>query len=254
MEKKSLLKVLFFTCLVILIFGIGIFAFNKINGGKEEAKTILDDNQLKDDYVFDLEHEKGNLEDIIKKYQMMFNLLVVREMNLNYQKSSRYELPRDEDLFSLHYNDIFFVTEYLVENNPDAFVTVNPNTLKKDDELVPTDDAVLAYCSKEDFLKASSVVFGEEKVIPGKAIDSTKDEYAQRNDYVYYENVRSGSNGLSVSIEVNDIVAKNNTFEASVKVRYSDGLKEKLNMDSSDGVIVYLINRDYIYLKSFYLK
>lgn len=242
MKKKNQNNAGFLVALLLIILaGAVIFAL----------ETNYFKNQDYKENKFDEIKEKENLENVLDNYNTPLSSLIVKTIVDKYNKSGKYEIMKNTDLFSIEGNKQFFVSEYLVETNKNVFIVLNGFNNEVDNTATPTDDATIAYSKIDDFNKAYKEIFDEEFKISKKEVSASNNEYDKSNEYVYYNNKRIGTNGMKANITLNNITYENDTYKANVTISYSDRLKEVLNYETDTAVLSYEKNDEKIYLTEF---
>lgn len=163
------------------------------------------------------------------------------------------------DYLSLNEDKEVFVLEYILQNkdNDKNFVVLNAVDGEKIDAS-PRDDMTNAYYPYNLFNKEYKKFFNENFDVNKRIISTGGDsEYDKSKEYIYYPNRHMGANGLYVKkMEVVNTKydETSNKYTASIKMTYSDRLKEDTNKESEDATLVYTINNGNIIMESFIVK
>ena len=164
------------------------------------------------------------------------------------------------DLLSSNENRQLFIMEYILKNeeNYKNFVLIDSMTGNEISEGYPTDEFTIAYYPYKLFNIEYKKFFNEDfDVYNMKKLPNEQYKYDKSNDYVYYYNRRSDSNGKYVSnMTVEDTIYDEETKEytSSINMIYSERLATEIGSTSGKATIIYtIVNENYI-LKSFIVK
>lgn len=168
-----------------------------------------------------------------------------------------YALDKNTDLLTEEPARQLFVMEYLLNDsaNFSRFVVLAGESQQVDSQAVPTDDMTLAYMKYEDFNTTYRKFFDKDfdtaKALSGNTSYDT-------NGYVYYQNRRIGSNGVSVVSMTATAVTRDSasqTYTATVTVTYSERAAENLGYAADTAELTYRKGSDSrLVLQSFTLK
>ena len=148
------------------------------------------------------------------------------------------------------------VMEYILkdENNYSKFKTFAYPALEADE--YPTGEYTISFLGYDDFNAVYKKFFGtefdmnkayraEKEVYDGTQTASalkTVNAYISSNDFVYYENKRSGNNGFRVtSFDINSIVQNETTkaYTAKLTVNYSERAAELIGKAKGTATLQY---------------
>ena len=179
-------------------------------------------------------------------------IVIVDGIN-NQDRNGNYNISFDKNLFDNYGYRQLFVMEYILSNedNYDLFTVLDNNDNEIDD--MPTDDFTKAYLKYDKYNEYYKDLFGEDFDISRAKKGNTKYD----KNYVYYDNRRSGSNGVYVSMIQADSIDcdVDGVYSGTVKVTYSTSASELVGIEEDTAVIEYTknINGD-IKIKSFVVK
>lgn len=228
--------------LVIIIIGLCFIGVKKYFMNKEEFDSKTEIDEVSSTF-HNIENELGWL-------------LVVNSID-NYTASASYKITKDKDLFSLEGYKQLFIMEYILSdmNNYDDFVVLNSYDYKEVNDLSPTSDTTIAYYPYDKFNNIYLNFFGTDFDIKTAKRSNTSNEYNDSKDYVYYENRRSGANGLGIdSLSIEDITKEEDNYKMQGSISYTERLASNLDYNSDSFEIVYQKKDDKIILKTFIVK
>lgn len=170
----------------------------------------------------------------------------------NQDRNGKYVISFDEDLLDNYGYRQLFVMEYIlsISNNYDDFIVLDMDGNIVDD--IPTSEFTLTYLEYDKYNSYYKNLFGEEFNIN----KSVKGNTEYDDGYVYYDNRRSGSNGVYVSMmQATGIEYNNGIFIGEVSVTYSTRASELVGSSVDTAIIEYTkdINGNII-IKSFILR
>lgn len=201
----------------------------------------------------DEEKELGTANEYLAKIGSPLGWLIVKEGIDMQDDNGKYKPRYNYDYLNSIENKQLFTMEYILSypDYMDEFVVLSAGDYKKID-VSPTDDFTIAYLDYNIFNKYYNQLFGKDFNIDKAKKGNT--EYDK--EYVYYDNRRSGSNGVYVSMITSDKVwYKNGEYIANVKVTYSTRLADIIGVSDSTGIVTYIKNSDNaIILRSFILE
>lgn len=180
-------------------------------------------------------------------------IIIVDGIN-NQDENGNYNISFGVDLLKKYEYRQLFVMEYILSNsnNYKLFNVFDMNSNEIED--VPTSDFTFSYIDYNDFNEYYLSLFGDNfdmnKANKGDLL------LPHSNNYVYYDNRRSGSNGVYVSmIQASSVKYKDGIYIATGDVTYSTRASELVGTDTDSAVIEYTKDIDNnIILKSFVLK
>lgn len=180
-------------------------------------------------------------------------IIIVDGIN-NQDENGNYNISFGVDLLKKYEYRQLFVMEYILSNsnNYKLFNVFDMNSNEIDD--VPTSDFTFSYIDYSEFNSYYMSLFGDNfdmnKANKGDLL------LPHSNNYVYYDNRRSGSNGVYVSmIQASSVKYKDGIYIATGDVTYSTRASELVGTDTDSAVIEYTKDIDNnIILKSFVLK
>ena len=139
-------------------------------------------------------------------------------------------------------------------SNYGKFVILDTEGKEEISGVTPSDEYILAYYPYDLFNIEYKKYFNDNFDIDNRIKSNIKTKYDNDDNYIYYENKKLGLNGVGITkMEVNDISYddKSNVYTSNVKINYTDRAKNLLNVDSHDGIIKYVRDKDNLYLVSF---
>lgn len=238
---KKLILVLF--VVVILLVG-GYFVYNNI---------YLEKNKGND---FDAISEKESFNNDLESIEKNLGLLVILNSVHNYNDGGKYEPDKGKNLIGDVSDKQLFVMEQILLNtsNYSKFVILDTEGKEEISGVTPSDEYILAYYPYDLFNIEYKKYFNDNFDIDNRIKSNINTKYDNDDNYIYYENKKLGLNGVGITkMEVNDISYddKSNVYTSNVKINYTDRAKNLLNVDSHDGIIKYVRDKDNLYLVSF---
>ena len=228
--------------IVILILLVIIGAFIIINNNK-----------------FDEEKEKEYLKTELDEISQSLGWVTIVSSFENYGIGGEYEPIRNKNLIEKTEDKQLFIMEKILENkeNEKNFIVVNPNTNEEDKEMLPTDDATLAYYPYKEFNTEYKKYFNQDLKREEAKKSALNNSYDNDSKYVYYENKRSGLNGQYVEKMIIDSIkydSKNKKYTATVTIAYSKAQSEKLGYSSDKAELQYKKQGKNIILETLIIK
>lgn len=245
-----------FLVIIVLLIIVGIGAIGYfISHDEANTNTEVDNNKTS----FNEVEERENLNTNIKDIERSLGWLAVVSSIENYNAGGDYEVVTNKDFLEDISNRQLFVMEQIL-NNTDSykdFIVLNGFSLEETDELDPTDETSISYYPYDLFNIEYKKYFGEDFKVSKAKVSNSKTKYDSDSNYVYYENKRSGANGLyvsSITIENVEYDTNTKTYTASISLNYSERAIQNLGIDSNQATLSYLRDNDSIILKSLIVK
>lgn len=178
-------------------------------------------------------------------------LVIVDGIN-NQDSNGNYVVSFNKDLLDNYKYRQLFVMEYILTNtnNYDLFTVTDMDGNVIED--IPTSEFTLAYLEYDEYNGYYKSLFGED-FDNNKAMNGNT---SYDKTHVYYDNRRSGSNGVYVSmIQTNEVSYEDGIYTSNVIITYSTRASELVGASEDVAVIEYTKDiNDNIILKSFTLK
>lgn len=216
---------------------------------------IFNNNNNKFDEGTEKEYLKTKLDDITKS----LGWITIVSSFENYNIGGEYEPIRNKNLIEKTEDKQLFVMEKILENkeNEKKFVVINPNTNEEDKDLLPTEDATIAYYPYNEFNTEYKKYFNEDLKSEEAKKSGLNNSYDKDSKYVYYENKRSGANGQYVEKMTIDSItydSQNKKNIATITITYSERQAQKLGYNSDKAEIQYKRQGENIILESLIVK
>ena len=232
---------------------------NKTELSHQEETTNKDELNTNDEVStntdnFDEQQEKAEFTTILNDYKGPFSNTLVKVMIEEYATNQTYSIPKNQNLISSPSNKQFFILEYLLETQKEKFIVLNGFNNEVTKELQPTDDGTLSYFPTKEFQTAYKQLFGQEMDVSKREKSASNTKYDNDSNYIYYNNKRIGTNGMSATIKLDKITYNNNLYQASVTINYSTRMQENLQVASNKATLTYQKVNNSFYLKEFTLN
>lgn len=257
-KNKSNLIVLLVAIAIILLGGIGVYIFKNENinlENKSEKNTTQNNDENTN---FNEEAEKEYLTDKIEDIRSSLGFIAIITSIDKYNAGGDYVTKKNKNLLEEPSDKQLFVMEQIVTNeeNHKDFIILNMNG-EVDKELTsPTMDTTTAYYPYNLFENEYKKYFNDTFKIESRKTSNLDNTYDKDENYIYYENRRSGLNGLSVTkITVNSITNQSsNQYEANITLHYSERLTSMLGVSSEEAELIYQKEGNNIKIDSYILK
>lgn len=257
-KSKSNLGVLLIAVAIILLGGFGIYTLKNQEVDLDNNKT-KDNNSIKEDNsdfneTIETEYLNNKLEEI--KSSLGF-IAIITSID-KYNAGGDYITKKNKNLLEETSDKQLFVMEQIVTNeeNHKDFIILNMNG-EVDKELTsPTMDTTTAYYPYNLFETEYKKYFNDTFKIDNRKTSNLDNTYDKDENYIYYENRRTGLNGLSVTkITVNSITnPSSNQYEANITLHYSERLTSMLGVSSEEAELIYQKEGNNIKIDSYILK
>lgn len=177
----------------------------------------------------------------------------------NYNIGGEYEPIRNKNLIEKTEDKQLFIMEKVIENkeNEKRFIVINTNTNEVEKDALPTEDATIAYYPYKEFNEEFKKYFNENIKNEEAKKSELKNTYDVDDNYIYYENKRSGANGLYVETMKIDSIkydSKNKQYTAQITITYSEKQIQKLGYNSDKAELTYKTKGENIILESLVIK
>lgn len=177
----------------------------------------------------------------------------------NYNIGGEYEPIRNKNLIEKTEDKQLFIMEKVIENkeNEKRFIVINTNTNEVEKDALPTEDATIAYYPYKEFNEEFKKYFNENIKNEEAKKSELKNTYDVDDNYIYYENKRSGANGLYVETMKIDSIkydSKNKQYTAQITIIYSEKQIQKLGYNSDKAELTYKTKGENIILESLVIK
>ena len=171
------------------------------------------------------------------EYLSSLGLLVIVNGIDNQDVNGNLVISYNQDLFDMYKYRQLFVMEYILNDiaNYSKFLVLSAFdfSLTQDE---PTGDFTLAYIEYDEFNNYYKLLFGEDFDMS----NSKKGNTIYDETHVYYENRRSGMNGVyASSMIVNSDDCVNNECVMNVSIGYSDRASELIGKNLVNANIEY---------------
>lgn len=208
------------------------FKENKIDFNKEEEIKLLDDK-------------------LAKIGTPLGWLIITDGIDHQNEDGTKYNISYGTNLLKEYSNRQLFTMEYILstKNENDKFILLNGFDKSKVKDANPSDDFILAYLDYNTFNKYYKKFFNKDFDISKQY----KGDTSYDTEYVYYQNRKSGSNGVYVPMITSDnIEYKDNKYVANITITYSTRAATLIGKENDKGKLVYTkdINNNII-LESF---
>lgn len=256
MKKNSNIGIVLVVIIVILLAVFIIFGL-KDKDVDNNLENNNNDNLQNNNANFDETKEKQALEDTIKNIDSSLGVITIVTAIDKYNAGGDYVTKKNVNLLEDMDKQQLFVMEQIVtdKNNDDNFVILDSNGNLSNEKISPTTDMILAYYPYDLFTKEYNKYFKDNFDYNKRKTSVSNNDYDNNKEYIYYENRRSGMNGLSIkSIDINSIKnISNNEYEASITLNYSDRLSDLLNTKQETAKLKYIKDNDNIKIESYIL-
>lgn len=178
-------------------------------------------------------------------------LIITNGIDNQNEDGTKYSIEYNKNLLEEDYNKQLFTMEYILstKNENDKFILLNGFDKSKVKDANPSDDFILAYLYYNTFNKYYKKFFNKDFDISKQY----KGDTSYDTEYVYYQNRKSGSNGVYVPMITSDnIEYKDNKYVANITITYSTRAATLIGKENDKGKLVYTkdINNNII-LESF---
>lgn len=178
-------------------------------------------------------------------------LIITNGIDNQNEDGTKYSIKYNKNLLEEDYNKQLFTMEYILstKNENDKFILLNGFDKSEVKDANPSDDFILAYLDYNTFNKYYKKFFNKDFNISKQY----KGDTSYDTEYVYYQNRKSGSNGVYVPMITSDnIEYKDNKYVANITITYSTRLATLIGKENDKGTLVYTkdINNNII-LESF---
>ncbi len=172
--------------------------------------------------------------------------------------ATEYHVSEGDNIFGQDKAKQLFVMEYILQNESyreKQFKTIIDGHVEDIDD--PTDETIMAYLPIDFFERFCFNYFGlDVDIAQMKQPQGVKQTYL--NEYIYYDNLRPGANGVNVTnMKITEInhANKSNVYGAILEITYSDRASEILGRKKDKAKLVYEgINKEgkeTVWLKEF---
>lgn len=231
-----------------LFYIIGIVCI--IIAGYILLDKLFDSDEI--DINFNEDEEIELLNDKLSEIGFPLGWIIIVDGINNQDRNGNYVVTFNDDLLENYEYRQLFVMEYILSttNNSDMFIV-----LDMDDNVIedsPTSEFTKGYLDYNEYNNYYKSLFGEDfdndKAMKG---NTSYDE-----EYVFYDNRRTGSNGVYVSmIQATEVEYNNGIYTSNVIITYSTRASELVGTSEDTAAIEYTKDiNDNIILKSFSLK
>lgn len=178
-------------------------------------------------------------------------LIITNGIDNQNEDGTKYSIDYNKNILEEDYNKQLFTMEYILstKNENDKFILLNGFDKSEVKDVNPTDDFILAYLDYNTFNKYYKKFFNKDFDISKQY----KGDTSYDTEYVYYQNRKSGSNGVYVPMITSDNIGyKDNKYVANITITYSTRAATLIGKENDKGTIVYTkdINNNII-LESF---
>ena len=178
-------------------------------------------------------------------------LIITNGIDNQNEDGTKYSIEYNKNLLEEDYNKQLFTMEYILstKNENDKFILLNGFDKSKVKDANTTDDFILAYLDYDTFNTYYKKFFNKDFDISKQY----KGDTSYDTEYVYYQNRKSGSNGVYVPmITTDNIEYKDNKYVANITITYSTRAATLIGKENDKGTLVYTkdINNNII-LESF---
>ncbi len=183
-------------------------------------------------------------------------LLVLNSID-NFYKNGKYEIDRDVNILDKVSNRQLLIMENIISDGDIlSFVVLGSDGKTVLSSSDVTGDATYAYYPYDKFNVEYKKLFGEDFDRRKAKTSGNDNEYDNNSDYVYYENRRSGANGLSGDVVIDKIGydSDGDCLKAEMTVNYSARMSDNLGYSSDDMVLEYKKDKDNRVIKSLVVK
>lgn len=178
-------------------------------------------------------------------------LIITNGIDNQNEDGTKYSIDYNKNLLEEDYNKQLFTMEYILstKNENDKFILLNGFDKSEVKDANPTDDFILVYLDYNTFNTYYKKFFNKDFDISKQY----KGDTSYDTEYVYYQNRKSGSNGVYVPMITSDNIGyKDNKYVANITITYSTRAATLIGKENDKGTIVYTkdINNNII-LESF---
>lgn len=178
-------------------------------------------------------------------------LIITNGIDNQNEDGTKYSIDYNKNLLEEDYNKQLFTMEYILstKNENDKFILLNGFDKSEVKDANPTDDFILTYLDYDTFNTYYKKFFNKDFDISKQY----KGDTSYDTEYVYYQNRKSGSNGVYVPMITSDNIGyKDNKYVANITITYSTRAATLIGKENDKGTIVYTkdINNNII-LESF---
>ena len=257
-KSKSNLGVLLIAVAIILLGGFGIYTLKNQEVDLDNNKT-KDNNSIKEDNsdfneTIETEYLNNKLEEI--KSSLGF-IAIITSID-KYNAGGDYITKKNKNLLEETSDKQLFVMEQIITNKENYKNFIILNTIGEVDKEImdPVTETTTAYYPYNLFITEYKKYFNDTFQIENRKVSNLNNTYDKDENYIYYENRRTGLNGLSVTkITINSISQNNsNQYQANITLHYSERLSNMLGVNSEIAKLTYQKEQDNIKINSYILK
>ena len=257
MKKKNTgnTGVIIITIIILLLGIIGAYLWKENNKG--ENTTNEKENNLTNQNFNETE-EKDALNQNIEEIKNSLGFITILTSIDKYNAGGDYVTKKDTNLLETTKEKQLFIMEQIVNHteNDKNFVVLDINGEVDKEMTNPTTEGTTAYYPADLFKQEYATYFKEEFALEERQISAYNNKYDKDVNYIYYENRRAGTNGLSVAEITIEKIEKNtpDIYEASITLHYNDRTSSMLGVSSEEASLTYTRNGDNIQIETYKLK
>lgn len=256
MKKKAISIWILIICIIILLLGVmGVIFLKMEKEEKDNTSTILNQEIEAFNSSYKKILEEDNFGYLLLELKDSLGIVAI-ESDVN---TGNYVIKKGEDLLKSTFNRQLFVMEKIASdsNNYGNFVILDMNGEVDIEGVDPTMDGTIAYYPYDLFKDVYAKYFEESFSLENRKLSTFNNKYDKDSNYIYYDNRRSGRNGIGI-IDVTDIsvdMVGIDQYEASVILHYSDNLAQMLGVDKEKAYFSYHKDSDkHVKLDSYIFK
>lgn len=249
-KKKNNIGTIIIILIIILL--VVFFAY-KLNN------DIKDNNIDNNNKEINENEEKISLEETINNIKNPLSIITIVTAIDKYNAGGDYITKKQVNLLEDTSLKQLFIMEQIINNNSNNsnFIILDSNGNLSNEELEPNTDGILAYYPTSLFKEEYNKYFIDSFDYKKRKVSSANNKYDSNDEYIYYNNRRSGMNGLYIEeIKINSIkrLSKtNDEYEASITLTYNNKLSELLNVKEETAKITYIKDNTNNKLSSYIL-
>ena len=257
-RKKNNLGVLLIA-IVIILLGFFLVYILKNQGVNLENNLTKENNSMEENNLeFDEMEEMEYINNKIEEIKSSLGFIAILTSIDKYNAGGDYVTKKDKNLLEEYSTKQLFVMEQIITNkeNYKNFVILNTSGEVDKEITDPTTEATIAYYPYNLFIREYNKYFKDTFQVKNRCRSNLNNTYDNLEEYVYYENRRSGLNGLSITdITITGISnLSSDKYQANITLHYSERLSNMLGVNSENAELVYSKGDDTIKIDSYLLK
>ena len=260
-NKKSYWGIVLVVALIIISFGAIWYIANETKLKENTNTKAEDNNSVNEEIIQDkkdvLEEEKNKIEKDLTDIKQSLSYIIIKTYIENNNNENSYNIQSNINLLKRIDNRQLFIMEEIIkaQKNNNNFIALSSDGKEITDKFSPTDEMITVYYPYDLFNVEYKKYFNEDFNKNEAKISSYENDYDKGN-YVYYNGIRPGTNGLYIdTITINNINTDNtNEFTVDITLNYSQRASSEFRINSNEASLSYERNNDNLILKSLIIK